>query len=237
MEHKGRIIRSFEIETPVWISEVTVRWICCVCERVNEEPLRNYLFIFWNFSFTALLQILLPLSPSFSLSLSLFALYLPLPISSLFPWLKGNKSAGSCITLHRFIFTCAYFYLFVGFFSLNEMIQFPTDACDVFYCGGGALFLVGRLSCPTALPVGDGDSYQNSCHMKRRPATFHAWISWSSNMPVWNHAWIHLHSLFGCVSFLRFGCTRLTFWSFGMVFNEILTLALLCSRHLVWAKC
>lgn len=108
----------------------------------------------------------------------------PLPIFALFLflWLKGNRSAGSCI-LHRCIFTCAYFYLLM----LNEMIQSPTEACYVFCCGGGALFLVGRLSCPRALPVGDGDSYQNSCHMKLCPVTFYVWIIWLSNMSVWNN--------------------------------------------------
>lgn len=40
--------------------------------------------------------------------------------------------------------------------------------------GGGAVYIVGMFICPQALPVGDGDSYQNSCHMKLRPATFQA---------------------------------------------------------------
>jgi len=173
VEREGRIIRAFEIETLACGTLPYRRWICCVCERVNEELLRNYLFILWNFFFTALLQILLPLSPSFLLSLSL-SLSLPLPISVLFlfPWLKGNKSAGSCITLHRCIFTSRIFISLP--FLLNEMIQFPTAARYVFYCGGGALFLVGRLSCPKALPVGDGDSYQNSCHMNLCPDTVQA---------------------------------------------------------------
>lgn len=54
------------------------------------------------------------------------------------------------------------------------MIQLPVEVCYVFYCGGGALFLVGRLSCPQALPVGDGDSYQNSYHMKLCSDLFYA---------------------------------------------------------------
>lgn len=141
------------------------------------------------------LQILLPLShppPSsssssslLSQSLSLALSLLPLlPIGSLpFPWLKGNKSAGSCITLHRLHLHLRIFFFFFKspspflFFSsslLDEMIRFPTEACCVFCCGGGALFSVGRLSCPQALPVGDGDSPQNSCHMKLCPATSHA---------------------------------------------------------------
>ena len=41
-------------------------------------------------------------------------------------------------------------------------------------CDGGAVYIVGMSICPPALPVGDGDSYQNSCHMKLRPATFQA---------------------------------------------------------------
>ncbi|TNN76202.1 hypothetical protein EYF80_013490 [Liparis tanakae] len=59
------------------------------------------------------------------------------------------------------------------------MIRFLPDACHVL-CGGGgggggALFLAGRLGCPEALPVGDGDSDQNSSRMKLlRPDTFHA---------------------------------------------------------------
>lgn len=146
--------------------------ILCVCERVNEELLRNYLYIFWIFSFTVPLQILLPLPllpPPSPLSLSLPSLCL---FSSL-SLAKGEQKRWflhhpSSLHLHLRVFLSPRLFL------PNEMIQFPTEACCVFCCGGGALFLVGRLSCPQALPVGDGDSYQNSCHMKLRPATFPA---------------------------------------------------------------
>ena len=181
------------------------------------------------------------LSLSLSFSLSLFLSLLPPPpyLCSLpLPWLKGNKSAASCITLHRWKSSLVRIFISLSFL-LNEMIQFPTAACDdVFCCCGGAalFFLVGRLSCPQALPVGDGDSYQNSCHMKPRPATFHAWISWSSNMPVWNQPWIRLRSSSGCVSFLRFRKHSAHFLKNVIWNGQFLTLASLCCSHFVMAK-
>lgn len=139
--------------------------------RVIEEPLRNYLFIFWIFFFTVLLQILLPLYPPPPLSLCL-----P-PSLSLFVSLSPAKGEQKRWFLHhpssRHLRLDIFFFISLSFL-LNEMIQFPTEVCRFFCCGGGALFLVGRFNCPQALPVGNGDSYQNSCHMKLLPATFNA---------------------------------------------------------------
>lgn len=171
------------------------RRICCVCDGLNKELLRNYLFIFLDFLLyraaadtapslppPTLLLLLLFSSLTVSLSRSLSPSPPPYRFSSL-SLAKGEQkrwflhhpsSLASSLAHFFFFFKSPSPFLFFSSSLLDEMIRFPTEACCVFCCGGGALFSVGRLSCPQALPVGDGDSPQNSCHMKLRPATSHA---------------------------------------------------------------
>lgn len=89
------------------IPEVTVRRICCICERVNEKLLRFYLFIIWIFSSTVLLQILLPLFLSLSLSSPPYLCSLPFSLA------KGEQKHWflhhpSSLHLHLCIFLSPY---------------------------------------------------------------------------------------------------------------------------------
>lgn len=154
---------------------------------MTEEPREKSLLLLHFFFLSPLLDFLLrrarrcrycSLSTTPSLSLSLA----PLPL----PRLKGNKSAGFphqpfiAASFFSLLLAQSVFFLLLAFFlsprSLRprEMIRFPTEACCFSYCGGEALVSVGRFNCPRALPVRDGDAYQNSRHTEPRPATFHA---------------------------------------------------------------
>lgn len=154
-------------------------------EEPREKSLLLLHFFFslpcWIFSFAVLAAADTAPSPQPPPSLSLSLSALPLPR------LKGNKSAGfphqpfiAASFFSLLLAQSVFFFLLLAFFlsprSLRprEMIRFPTEACCFSYCGGEALVSVGRFNCPRALPVRDGDAYQNSRHTEPRPATFHA---------------------------------------------------------------